>query len=256
MPTYRLLLEYDGAAYHGWQVQPELPTVQGALERALSLLTRRIVHTAGAGRTDRGVHAAGQVVSFRVDEPIDCRRVAQGIHGICGRDIRVVRIGEAPEGFHARHDAIWRQYRYRILDRPSALWRSRAYFPRRTASLPALRRASRALLGEHDMSSFANASPDAADPRCRILRAEWECWDAGFVFTIRADHFLYKMVRTLVGTLLREAAVGGDASERISRLVDARSRRLAAPPLPPEGLCLDAVGYDPPWPDTAFGCGG
>ena len=128
MPSYRFLLEYDGTAFHGWQVQTHVRTVQGEVERALGLLTRRRIRTAAAGRTDSGVHARGQVVSFDCEALLDCRRVAAGIEGICGRELKVRRLEEAPSGFHARHDARWRLYRYRILLTPERPHRERCWY--------------------------------------------------------------------------------------------------------------------------------
>ena len=187
MPTYRIQLEYDGAGFHGWQVQPGLRTVQGEIERALSLITRQAVRSAGAGRTDRGVHARGQVVSFDLDRPFEARRLGAGIEGICGDDLNVRCLEIAPEGFHARHDARWRTYCYRILARPSSLWRNRAWHPRSLAPLPALRRASDPLLGCHDFTSFANASPESGPAHCTIEQVRWDCWEEGYFLTVRAD---------------------------------------------------------------------
>ncbi len=248
MHVYRLQIEYDGGAFHGWQIQAELRTVQGEIDRALTLVTRQTIRTTGAGRTDQGVHARGQVASFRCDSPVDCRRAVRGVEGICGRELRVRRMEEAPEDFHARRAAMWREYRYRILEDPSALLRDRAWRPHEVPALALLREASGAILGRHDFTSFASASSDQVDPRCAILRADWDCWEAGIQLTIRADHFLYKMVRTLVGTLLRESCSGGGGADRMQAIIEGRSRQLAAPPAPSAGLCLERVGYDPPWP--------
>jgi tRNA pseudouridine38-40 synthase len=158
---------------------------------------------------------------------------------------------EAPEAFHSRHDAIWREYRYRILERPSALLRERAWLPRPVPAIGPLRQATSAIVGRHDFTSFANASPDDVDPCCEILSAEWDCWEEGILLTIRADHFLYKMVRTLVGTLVRESSSDGGGAMRVAAILEGRSRQLAAPPAPAAGLCLERVGYDPPWPPEA-----
>jgi tRNA pseudouridine38-40 synthase len=247
MPSYRILLEYDGGAFHGWQVQEDVRTVQGELERALRLLARRPISTAAAGRTDRGVHAFGQVVSFETDARLDCRRMIAGIQGICGRELRARRVEEGPDGFHARHHARWRQYRYRVALEPTALGRDRAWHPACPVRLPLLRAAAGAVLGEHDFSAFANASPDETHPVCRIERADWECIGEELHFTVRSDRFLYKMVRTMVGTLVREAASGGGA-DAVARIIAGRDRRAAAPPAPAAGLCLMAVGYEPSWP--------
>ena len=251
MPSYRLLLEYDGTGFHGWQVQPQVRTVQGEIERALALLTRQAIRTAAAGRTDRGVHARGQVVSFETDGALDCRRIVAGIQGICGDELKVRRLDAAPPGFHARHDARWRLYRYRVALAASALSRDRAWHPRIPLCLPLLRAAAEPLLGAHDFSAFANASPDDAHPVCAIDRADWECVGEELVFAVRADRFLYKMVRTMVGTLVRAAAPGGGGAATVAEILDGRDRRAAAPPAPAAGLCFMQVGYDPPWPPGA-----
>jgi tRNA pseudouridine38-40 synthase len=248
MPTYRLQLEYDGTSYHGWQIQPDVRTVQGEIERALALLSRERVVTVGAGRTDRGVHARGQVVSFDVARPLDPRRVIAGIHGICGPELRARVLEEAPPGFHARHDARGRTYSYRLLAGPSSLWRAYAALPGRPVSLSSLRSASVAILGTHDFRAFANASPDEVDPRCTVTLARWDAWEEGLRFRIQADHFLYKMVRNLVGTLLREAASGGGGARAIQDILAEGLRERAAPPAPAHGLCLETVDYVPPWP--------
>jgi tRNA pseudouridine38-40 synthase len=248
MPRYRLLLEYDGGGFHGWQVQPAVRTVQGELERALALILREPVRTAAAGRTDVGVHATGQVVSFDASRSLDCRRVIEGIHGICGGEIRVHRCEEAPPDFHARHRAIWREYLYRLADGPTAVWRSVAWQVPRVPPLPLLRVATDPLLGRHDFSAFANASSDNSGPTCRVIEARWECCEGGFLFTIRADRFLYKMVRTIVSTLVRESGSGGGGETGILRILSSGVRRNAAPPAPPQGLVLARVGYDPSWP--------
>lgn len=248
MPTYRLLLEYDGAAYHGWQTQSQVATVQGALDRALTLLLREEVRSVGAGRTDRGVHARGQVASFRSSSGIRPERAIAGITGICGASLRARRFEEAPPAFHARHSAIWREYSYRILLEPSSYHRDRAWWAPSLPGLGRLRACAAAILGTHDFSAFANQSPDPVDPVCNVLRADWGVWEGGLLFTIRADHFLYKMVRTTVGTMVREARPDGEGAQGMQRVLATRNRALAAPPSPAHGLCLEGVGYDPPWP--------
>lgn len=249
MPVYRLLVEYDGTAFHGWQAQSAVPTVQGEIERALAILARSDLRTVAAGRTDRGVHARGQVASFRIDEPVPCARWSQGLNGICSPDVRVHRLEEAPPGFHARHHARWRLYQYRISLHRCALDRDRAWSLRRAVTLPRLRDASRPLLGRHDFSAFANQSPDDPDPICHLAMADWSATAEGFLLTVRSDRFLYKMVRTIAATLVREAGTEGGGADAIARILAGRDRRLAAPPAPAGGLTLVAVGYDPPWPD-------
>ena len=250
MPTYRALIEFDGSRFHGWQIQPELRTAQGELQRALAVLLRHPVATAGAGRTDRGVHARGQVASFRTDEDLDTARIAAGIEALTERSLGIRRLERAPERFHARHDAIWREYRYRILPRRSPLGGARAAVVAPMPSLPLLRAAAAPLIGSHDFRAFANRSTEETSPICRVVDASWQAWgEEGIELSIRADHFLYKMVRNLVGTLIREVRRSGiDAASRIAAILEGGERGAAGPPAPAHGLRLERVGYDPAWP--------
>ncbi|MDM7915719.1 MAG: tRNA pseudouridine(38-40) synthase TruA [Candidatus Eisenbacteria bacterium] len=252
MPAYRMQVAYDGTEFHGWQTQPGLRTVQGEIERALAILTRERVRTFGAGRTDAGVHARGQVVSFRCDGVLEPRKAIGGIQALCGPEVRVTAFDhDAPPEFHARHDARWRRYRYRLLERSSPLYRTQAWQPKRLPSLPALRAASLPLRGRHDFSSFANASPDPSHPVCDVTRLDWERWEEGIELIVEADHFLYRMVRNIVGAVLAAARCHGGGADEVARILEARDRRVGGVPAPAHGLCLLAVGYDPPWPEGA-----
>ena len=248
MPVYRALVEYDGAGFSGWQTQPDARTVQGEIERALALISRAPVRISAAGRTDAGVHARGQVVSFHRDVEIDLRRTRTGIEGICGPEVRVHLLERAPDSFHARHSALWREYLYRLRVEPSALERGRAWVAPGRFTLPRLREASGPLCGRRDFTALANRSEDEVDPVCHVLAAEWDVDRDDFVFTIRADHFLYNMVRTAVGTILRAALDHGGGPAEVEEILGGLNRRRAAPPAPAGGLSLEAVRYDPAWP--------
>ncbi len=244
MRTFRLLLEYEGTQYHGWQVQPGLATVQGTLQEALARLAGAPVHVMGAGRTDAGVHALGQVASLRADLRLDPPALSRALNATLPRDIAVREAAEAPPGFDARRDATARTYRYTLLARPqrSALWRNLALHVPRALNLEAMRAAGSCLVGEHDFSAFRAAHCSAPTPVRRVTEARLEREGDLVHFVITADAFLQHMVRIIMGTLLQ---VG---EERLTpggfqAILESRDRRGAGKTLDPRGLCLVRVHY-------------
>ncbi len=244
MRTFKLLLEYEGTQYHGWQVQPGLATVQGTLQAALARLAGGPVHVMGAGRTDAGVHALGQVASFRAGLRLDPPALCRALNASLPRDIAVREAAEAPPGFDARRDATARTYRYTLLARPhrSALWRNLALYVPRALNLEAMRAAGSCLLGEHDFSAFRAAHCTAPTPVRRVSEARLEREGDLVHFVLTADAFLQHMVRIIMGTLLQ---VG---EERLTpggfqAILASRDRRGAGKTLEPRGLCLVQVHY-------------
>ena len=246
--SIRLLVAYDGAAYHGWQVQPELPTVQGELERALAAITGRAVRVQGAGRTDAGVHALGQVASLRVVTRLDSVRLRAALNAHLPRDIRIERAGEAPPDFAARFSALWREYRYLLARSESPFLRGRAWVPRHWPDPARMNAALLPITGEHEFTAFTT-QPEGPYG-CRVHEAMWSEWEGGLAFTIRSNRFLYQMVRILVGTCV-EIGRGRLDPEALARILEQGDRRHAGPLAPAAGLYLIQVGYDPPWPDEA-----
>lgn len=240
--TFRLTVAYDGTAFHGWQRQPDQRTAQGVLEQALSAVLESPVQVNGAGRTDAGVHARGQVASFTARTPLPARAIASLAARALPSDLRIVEASEATEGFHARHSAIARRYRYHLLDAPDLLQERFAWWPRRPWRLADLQRASEPLVGRQDHSSFESQGSSPAEPVCRITRARWTAAEGGAAFEVRADHFLYRMVRNLVGTQLVAAATD-DPAGHMRTVLAARDRRAAGPSAEPQGLSLEAVDY-------------
>ena len=240
--TFRLTLAYDGTSFSGWQRQPGRRTVQGELERALSAALEQEVTVQGAGRTDAGVHARGQVASLACGTALPARAIA----AIAGRslpaDLRIVAADEAPEGFHARHSALARCYRYHLLASPDLLSERFAWWPRRPWQLEALRSAASPLAGEHDCSAFETQGSSPADPVCRIHEAVWTPGERGARFDVRADHFLYRMVRNLIGTMLA-ASAEPDPARYVRAVLDSRDRTRAGPSAEPQGLSLERVEY-------------
>lgn len=242
--TFRLTVAYDGTDFHGWQRQPGLRTVQGELERAIAAaLGVETVTVNGAGRTDAGVHARGQVASFAAETRLPARAVA----AIAGRglppDVRIVAASEAAEGFHARHSARARRYAYRLLDAEDVLLGRFGWCPLRPLDGEALNRAVAPLLGRHDCSAFEAAGSSPASAECRISLARWERCEGGWRFDVKADHFLYHMVRNLVGTALRAASLP-DPGAHVAAVLASRERARAGATAPACGLCLEQVEYE------------
>jgi len=240
---FRLTLSYDGTEFHGWQVQPGLRTVQGELELALDQIEvgsrSRVV---GAGRTDAGVHATGQVASFTAETTLPARALAPLLNRRLPAEVRVRDAAEVASAFHARHSAVARRYAYRLLSRDHGLWERFAFRPPRDVRPEGLEQAARALEGEHDFASFQAAGGPQVRTRCRLMRASWRVWEGGVVLDLIADHFLYHMVRNIVGTALAAAASGhpGDAMRRV---LAARDRRAGGVTAPACGLSLEQVFY-------------
>ena len=238
-----LVLGYDGTDFHGWQVQPGRRTVQGVLEETLGeLLGGEAVDVHGAGRTDAGVHARGQVASFRSATRLPPRAVKAELARRLPRDVVVRSVEAVDEEFHARHSATARRYAYRLTWHEDPLLGRFAWRPRGRPEPKSLDRATRAIEGERDCSSFQGAGSSQANPVCRIARARWRPWEGGLALDIVADHFLYHMVRNVVGTALAAAAAPEPAAA-MERVLAALDRKRAGVTAPAHGLCLEEVFY-------------
>ncbi len=243
MENYRLQVAYDGTDFHGWQRQPECRTVQGVLEAELAaLLGADEVVLRGAGRTDAGVHARGQVASFRARTPIPGAALKHALGPRLPRDVRVLSSAAVPDDFDARRSAVARRYSYRLLGAEDPLEERFAWRPRRWPEIAALEAATRALEGRQDFSSFRSTGSSETNPVCDVARARWVRWEKGLRFEIVADHFLYRMVRSIVGTAL-EACGGTDPAGRMLAVIEALDRSAAGPTAPAHGLCLEEVTY-------------
>lgn len=243
MPVYRLDLAYLGTPFHGYARQPAVRTVQGDLEAALAHHTGPL-ETSVAGRTDKGVHASGQVASFSSDAPLDPLRVQRSLNRQLAPEIAVLALTEAPPGFHARFSAIGRTYRYLVLDReaPDPFLAATAWHYGRSLDEVAMAEAADAFVGEHDFASFCRRAGERSTVR-HVRRAGWSRRDEGLLaFDVEASSFCHQMVRSLVA-LCVEVGRGRVAADRVSAILAARDRHAAKGAAPPHGLTLTGVQY-------------
>ncbi|HHY14452.1 MAG TPA: tRNA pseudouridine(38-40) synthase TruA [Firmicutes bacterium] len=245
MASFRLIVQYDGTDYAGYQIQPGVITIQGELERALTKLAGSPVRIVAAGRTDAGVHSEGQTISFpRGRLTVPANKLPYALNALLPRDIRVVGSEVVPCGFHARYDALEKTYRYQIYEGPfpNVFWRRYAYWSKHPLNWDLITRCSRLFVGRHDFAAFA-ASGSSVRTTVRTMK-EVQVDSAGPLKTVRftADGFLYKMVRNLMGTLL-EVGLGKLTLEDVEDIIAGRDRTRAGATIAPAGLFLERVKY-------------
>ncbi len=249
--NYRLLIQYVGTDFHGWQVQENDRTIQGELERVVGMLEDAQVTVVGSGRTDAGVHAEGQVANVHLNRGFTPARLRAAINGNLWRDIRILNAEKAPDEFHARFSAKKKTYIYRIVNAPvmSPFWRRFAHHEVRPLDIARMTEASRSLLGEHDWTAFSSAKADGDNKVRTVMDCTLESvWDdrarASLIeFRITANGFLRYMVRSIVGTLL-EVGHGAKDSDTIHTALVTGDRSLAGKTAAANGLSLLRVEYD------------
>jgi tRNA pseudouridine38-40 synthase len=240
----KVVLEYDGSGFSGWQQQAHGRTVEAELKRALRAITGQDHKVYAAGRTDAGAHAEGQVVSFQTDGRVSPRRLVAALNATLPADVAVLSAEEMPDEFHARYSARWRRYRYRYLDRPSrpALERGRCWQIRGPLDVDAMSQAAKALVGRHDWSSYCSAS-EPADARVREMRSARVTRHGDVVeLELVAEGFLRGLARSIAGALA-EVGRGRRPPEWVGEVLSARDRRKAAKTAPAGGLTLMEVIY-------------
>jgi tRNA pseudouridine38-40 synthase len=248
MPTYRLTVEYEGTRYSGWQEQKNARTVAGELRRALEAAAGGALELGGAGRTDAGVHALGQVAHLRALRPLDPERLLAATNEALPPDIHLLALEPAARAFHARHDAVSRVYLYQLSRRRTALGKRFVWWVKRPLAVEPMRAALAAVVGRHDFARFAERAPAGAEAGTVVVVERAELAEAGDLVLVRiaASHFLWKMVRRLVGALA-EVGAGALAPEQFAALVagEAAAAELqpAARTAPPSGLFLERVIY-------------
>ena len=263
---WKIILTYDGTPYNGWQIQPNLPTIQGTLAETIHHITGETVLPQGSGRTDTGVHALAQVATFSLSAPIPALNFHRALNRALPPSIRVLSVEPVPEDFHARHSALRKTYEYRILpggqDAPicSPMLAPYVWPCRYSLDLATLQQTATHILGTHDFTSFAAVDPDLPtradfaragncctdpDPLASIRtihRSTWELRDNLLVYTVTGNGFLHHMVRNLVGTFV-EAGRGSIGAASIPQILAARNRAAAGPTAPARGLFLVEVMY-------------
>jgi tRNA pseudouridine38-40 synthase len=244
MRNLKLTIAYDGTDFHGWQVQPQLQTVQGELERAFGKLFNHDVHVTGSGRTDAGVHAHGQVATVQTERSMDTDAVLRGGNAQLPGDIRILSVEEVSPEFHPRHSAKSKTYEYHIWrDSIVSPFHRRYVYPYRyPLNEQAVDDASLQFVGTHDFTSFCATATEIENRVRTIYAIDWNRSDTTWVFSIRGSGFLQYMVRTIAGSIL-EAGQGRMSASAIPEIFAAKDRRLAGPSLPPAGLHLVEVQY-------------
>lgn len=251
MPTYRLDLEYEGTRYRGWQEQQNARSVAGEIRRAVTDAGGDLVEVGGAGRTDAGVHALHQVAHLRLRSKVDPERFRFAINDALPHDVHVLSVRNAPDRFHARHDAALRSYVYQVSRRRTALAKRHVWWIKRPIDARAIAEACATLPGMHDFAAFCERPQDQTSTRVLVDRAEVAEDGALVLVRLAASHFLWKMVRRIVGALVRVGA-GETSIAEFESLVrrPGRGASTAAWTAPPSGLFLERVLYagDPALP--------
>ena len=245
MRNIKLTIEYDGTNYHGWQIQPGLRTIQGAMQERIEQITQREVNLIGAGRTDAGVHALGQVANFQTENAIDLIALQRGLNSLLSPDIVIKGIEEVEEEFHARFSARSKTYEYHILNGtyPSVFLKAYAWFIPHQLDLAPMERCGKLLIGSHDFSSFRASGDESRHSIREVIHFAIERRQGDLiVIRIEANAFLREMVRSIVGTLV-DVGRGKTSLEEFEKIFEAKDRRQAGMTAPAQGLFLVEVKY-------------
>lgn len=242
MRNIKLLLEYDGTDFVGWQTQAYGRTVQEEISKALDQILQEETNLIGAGRTDSGVHARGQVANVRTQSTLSTKTIYNALNGLLPEDICIHSVEDVPEQFHSRFDAHARMYRYFISLQPLAIGRQYAWFVKYDVDIGLMNRVAVQVCGEHDFRSFCKAESDLPHFRCAVVKSMWSQTSGGMVYEIRANRFLHGMVRTLVGTMVDIGRGHADLLE-FPEILSSRDRSRAGMASPAHGLFLEEVTY-------------
>lgn len=242
MRNIKLEIEYDGTNFHGWQIQPNLRTVQGKIQDKLETILGEKVNLIGAGRTDVGVHAWGQVANFKTASELDQESIRNGLNGLLPGDVVIKRIEEVNVDFNSRYDAKSRLYKYSIHSGKTAILRHYVWEVLHSLDLEDIVEATQKTEGRHDFSSFCVAESSKDNNICQVFSADWEKSDDELIFKIEGDRFLHTMVRSLVGTLVEVGRKYFSVSDFVT-IMEAKDRKKAGPTAPACGLCLVEVKY-------------
>ena len=245
LKNFKITIEYDGNAYHGWQSQPNGPTIQDEIQKALMTMTGKKIALIGSGRTDAGVHAYGQVANFCCDTVHHSEVFQKGLNSLIPNDIVITECSQTPEKFHARYDASSKTYQYRILNRtiPAAIQRQHAWHIIKKLNLDRMRTALGTIIGTHDFKAFEGAGSSIANTTRCVMNADFVEKDDGYlIFEIEGDGFLRYMVRNIVGTLV-DVGLGKTTPSDFNIILESKDRNLAGVTAPAHGLYLMQVKY-------------
>ncbi|HSK73699.1 MAG TPA: tRNA pseudouridine(38-40) synthase TruA [Pyrinomonadaceae bacterium] len=255
MHTWKLEIEYEGTRYRGWQVQHNAKTVQGELMKAAYQLFSGKVEIGGSGRTDAGVHAIQQVAHLKVAElkaNVTPRQILYGFNDLLPHDINILKVQNAPENFHARHDAVSRYYFYQISTRRTAFAKNLVWWIKDTLNVEEMREAAGLLIGRHNFQSFAELEEGKKQSTIVVVERAEVFADGDLIcFRIGASHFLWKMVRRIVG-MLAEVGRGNASVTDFQRLLKFQSNAAAKFTAPPSGLFLEKVLYQGDAPPAQY----
>ena len=245
MRNIAIRIMYDGANYHGWQMQKSVATVQGTIESALSKLTGSSVKLSGCGRTDAGVHAERYCANFKTDSRIPVERLPLAVNTLLPPDIAVLRAMQAPDGFDANLSCIKKEYAYRIINSRirNPFYANRAYFYPGRLNVETMREAARHFVGTHDFASVRSVGTETKTTIRTVHWYEVEEVDGIIELRVCANGFLYNMARAMAGTLIY-ASEGKIRPDEIPQLLEQRDRRLTGPTVPPQGLYMTRIWYD------------
>ncbi|MFO7971966.1 MAG: tRNA pseudouridine(38-40) synthase TruA [Desulfobacterales bacterium] len=245
LKNYKLTIEYDGTAYHGWQRQADDRTIQGEIEKALMTMTRNPVTLTGSGRTDAGVHAFGQVANFRCHTALDSAVFQKGLNSLLPRDIVITKCTQVSAEFHARYDVKSKSYHYRILNRTlaAAIFRQYAWHIPKKLDIEAMVKSLHYIIGTHDFKAFEGSGSLRANTVRSVMYANLEKTEDGYlVFKIDGNGFLKFMVRNIVGTLV-DVGLGKITPNDFNKILLSKDRNLAGVTAPAHGLFLMQVNY-------------
>ena len=242
MYNYKLILQYDGRRYAGWQFQENALTVQKVVKDSIQQILQEEVNLIGAGRTDAGVHALGQVANFAIQRVLDLYKFKYSLNSVLPEDISITDIEIVNESFHSRFSAKWRSYIYLISNQKSVFYNRYSYTHYSEFNTNKLNEISAGVIGQKDFTSFSKINPEVQNKTCDVLEARWRKEKNLFIFYIKANRFLYGMVRAIVGTIIN-AYSAPDPVGYIQNILELRNRDAAGDSVPAKGLFLYKIKY-------------
>ncbi len=244
MANFKAVIQYDGTNYSGWQIQPDFLTIQGTIQQTLYKITNEKVTIHGSGRTDAGVHALGQVASFKIIKGIKTSSLQSALNSLLPHDIKVIHLSEAPDEFNAQYNAYSKEYQYQIFSGKIVspfLYRYFYHFPIEL-NIAEMKKAAKRFIGEYDFSAFKSAESTCRNTVRKVFQSDIINNEDIIYFIVVANGFMQYMVRTMVGTLI-EVGRGKIPSEQTEKIITSKNRANAGATAPPQGLFLIKVNY-------------